>query len=650
MAKKKVSKQEKPQPASPPHEHLSEQMVNLKALNNLLVRETVEHRDQIHTLRRTNHSLQSKISQILATHQTLKTQESLCEDRLLAAEIERDISIVFASLQLRQNEIKSEMPQKLELLEKEKEVLLARIAVLEEIELKEMQEETNRLVRELGRTQRDLGVKREEVNGLKLMVNELRVSYEEAREEMGSLRMECECARKEKWEVEERMGSLREDRDSIQRTLHELMERYEDLRKGMGDAINERNELDKARNEMGVELIQLQEKVGLLAAEVSSNQGTLDRVLLERDALQNDLDLQKTKEKRNFESFITEKASLERGLTGSALVIEDLNRKMEEMLGDKNSMECTMAHMEVVTADLQNEVIRCSATIDTLRESCGALGETNNQLVNDLSHQKDLLDLVRSERNVALVHISQLKDQIKQLKKEVGCLSTTLSALQESCRECKERNSQLQADMNEILHEKDVVGTNLNCQRQETEVLRLKLREMEKNHEEKQQELLHLKTEKGNLVEEMEERQICFELLMKAKDSIQSSLVESQQGLKDLQVKAELAEMFSKQTLSMLKHAAETMNGLVDEEKSSKGVNGIDEEQINDEIRPFVTELKAIKKAFRSRLQEVEEKNRELKSLQISVAKSKNWSFWTWLSSATTIVAVISIAYFAKGL
>lgn len=625
------------------------------------------------------------------------------------------------------------MPQKLELLEKEKEVLLARIAVLEEIELKEMQEETNRLVCELGRTQRDLGVKREEVNGLKLMVNELRVSYEEAREEMGSLRMECECARKEKWELEERMGSLREDRDSIQRTLHELMQRYEDLRKGMGDAINERNELDKARNEMGVELIQLQEKVGLLAAEISSNQGTLDRVLLERDALQNDLDLQKTKEKRNFESFITEKASLERGLTGSALVIEDLNRKMEEMLGDKNSMECTMAHMEVVTADLQNEVIRCSATIDTLRESCGALGETNNQLVNDLSHQKDLLDLVRSERNVALVHIAQLKedgtglrtkvfemkvkgrkikeevkqvveeldglreerkerersinslteeknaltikasdlmtkmraivaekegieqvrveqeDQIKQLKKEVGCLSTTLSALQESCRECKERNSQLQADMNEILHEKDVVGTNLNCQRQETEVLRLKLREMEKNHEEKQQELLHLKTEKGNLVEEMEERQICFELLMKAKDSIQSSLVESQQGLKDLQVKAELAEMFSKQTLSMLKHAAETMNGLVDEEKSSKGVNGIDEEQINDEIRPFVTELKAIKKAFRSRLQEVEEKNRELKSLQISVAKSKNWSFWTWLSSATTIVAVISIAYFTKG-
>ncbi|XXG71303.1 hypothetical protein AAC387_Pa07g0587 [Persea americana] len=47
--------------------------------------------------------------------------------------------------------------------------------------------------------------------------------------------------------------------------------------------------MERARNEMGVEIAMLQKEVDQLTAELCSNRGSLDRVIHERDAVQNDL-------------------------------------------------------------------------------------------------------------------------------------------------------------------------------------------------------------------------------------------------------------------------------------------------------------------------------------------------------------------------
>ncbi|XXG54078.1 hypothetical protein AAC387_Pa03g2050 [Persea americana] len=131
----------------------------------------------------------------------------------------------------------------------------------------------------MGHIQQDLDAKKEEADGLRLKVDELWVSNEEAREEMGSLRMECYLIKKEKMEMEGSFESMRENMDLLQRTLHQSTERYEDLERDMRDAVNEGNEMERAGNEMGVEIARLQKEVDQLTAELCSNRDSLDRVI-----------------------------------------------------------------------------------------------------------------------------------------------------------------------------------------------------------------------------------------------------------------------------------------------------------------------------------------------------------------------------------
>ncbi|KAJ8619587.1 hypothetical protein MRB53_028116 [Persea americana] len=706
MAKKKnqnqeaapdaMSKKKNPNQEAAPNS-MSEQISSLKALNNLLLRETVERRDQIDTLQRSNESLESKIALVVANYQMLEQEKSLWEDSLLAADIEREISILIVSSQLGGSEMHSEMTQKLKSMEEEREGLIARIAELEEIKLREMQEEANRLICEMGRIQKDLDVKKEEADGLRLKVDELWVSNEEAREEMGLLRMECNLIKKEKMEIEGRFESMRENRDLLQRTLNESTERYEDLERDMRDAVNQRNEMERARNEMGVEIARLQKEVDRLTAELCSNRGSLDRVIQERDEVQNDLDLQKEEGERTIESLMAEKASIERRLMESSQLVDDLKRKMEEMARERNEIEQAKAEKEAAISELSNEVGNLSATISTLQESCGDLTKTNNQLLHDLNHQKNLLDSVNGERDAARQQVARLEEEENRMRLKVYELENNngevreelkravaeldglmeerrgMEGLLESSIEAEKallarldfvmgKNREIIEEKDEIeqkrieqegqikqLQEEDAVSADLVQQRQETEGLRAKIREMEKVHEEKQQELAQLKTEKDHLVEEIKERERSFELMMKAKTSTESSLVESKERLKDLQIKIELAEMVSQRALLMLKHAAETMNGSKIEENGSNENDVIDSEEMSNEIQPFAKELEAIKCTYRSRLHEVEDMKQELKSLQTSVTESRKTSFWTWLFSATTILSAVSVAFVARG-
>ncbi|KAJ8629064.1 hypothetical protein MRB53_022387 [Persea americana] len=107
----------------------------------------------------------------------------------------------------------------------------------------------------------------------------------------------------------------------------------------MRDAVNERNEMERARNEMGVEIAMLQKEVDQLTAELCSNRGSLDRVIHERDAVQNDLGLQKEEGERTIESLLAKKASIERRLMESSQSIDDLKGKMDEMVRERNEIE-----------------------------------------------------------------------------------------------------------------------------------------------------------------------------------------------------------------------------------------------------------------------------------------------------------------------
>lgn len=440
MAKKKNPNGRNP-PATEARYDMSEEVANLKALNNLLLRETVENRNQIDALRSSNQALESEIALALTNHQRLDQDKSLLEDLLLMADIERDIRAAFlSSSQLCKIETLSKMTQKLNFLGEERE-------------------------------------------GLRLKLFELEKNNGEVREELKRTKTELDAQMEERKETAERLRSSIEEKLTLQVRLDSVM------------------------------------------------------------------------------------------------------GKITEIVKEKEKIEQERIELEGQIEDLQKQVCRFRAAV---------------------------------------------------------------SMLEESSRECEEKNNLLQSDMDRIICEKDAVSVDLDQQMEETEGLRSKIREMEKIHEEKQQEVVKLKIERDHLVEERKEKERSFELLMKAKISTESSLVESKERLRDLQIKIEHAEMVSHQALLMLKLAAETINYSENEESGPNGKDVIDSEEGNA-IQPFAKELEAIKSAYRGRLHEVEEMRQELKSLQMRVAESKKTSLWTLLFSATTVFSAVSLAFVARG-
>ncbi|XP_035544641.1 uncharacterized protein LOC118348023 [Juglans regia] len=69
-----------------------------------------------------------------------------------------------------------------------------------------------------------------------------------------------------------------------------------------------------------------------------------------------------------------------------------------------------------------------------------------------------------------------------------------------------------------------------------------------------------------------------------------------------------------------------------------------------DEIQPYARELDAIKTAFKSKEKMVEDMKKQLGFLQNSIVEAhKQKSFWTLVSSATTIFVAAFVAYVARG-
>ncbi|XVF14592.1 hypothetical protein REPUB_Repub09cG0074000 [Reevesia pubescens] len=75
----------------------------------------------------------------------------------------------------------------------------------------------------------------------------------------------------------------------------------------------------------------------------------------------------------------------------------------------------------------------------------------------------------------------------------------------------------------------------------------------------------------------------------------------------------------------------------------------IAEQKLEDEIELYVAELEAIKQAFKNKEIVAKKLKQKVEFMgEFVVEAQKKKSFWTFFSSATTILATVSIAYTAR--
>lgn len=83
------------------------------------------------------------------------------------------------------------------------------------------------------------------------------------------------------------------------------------------------------------------------------------------------------------------------------------------------------------------------------------------------------------------------------------------------------------------------------------------------------------------------------------------------------------------------------------ESNGNEHTSFVHQNKVVEELKPYEAELISIKSAFESREHKVAEMERQVECMKNSVREAnKQKTFWTLFSSATTIFAAASVAYF----
>ncbi|KAK9293135.1 hypothetical protein L1049_021121 [Liquidambar formosana] len=640
MAKKKVTHQPKPPQedlpqhpeqtlhATTPMDDPSEKIQSLKSLNSLLLKETHERRQQVDTLVKSKEALESELTRSVIERKALDAELSRLSDETVGLELEKSLMGVFVYAQMGEMGVgfeglmreKVEDEKRLEGLERE----IKKVRSEREVQIGVLKKKVNELMGEIenerkvsshAMRERDevnykLGVQVEEANGLREKVVEMEERERKIEGEVRKLKMEYEGIVEEKEERESEIESLMRDKDLVERGLAESARVIEDLRREIEQNFREKKEMEEERkgqvlkiDELEKEVSELNESVSILQNEEKRLQMEVcelkksnaeaveerEKMLMEFDVLQKE----KGEKERNIVILLEEKTLVMKSLEKALKELEDEKQKMEGIVQEKSEIEVVKGRLESEIAELRKGANELRNVVFTLQESRKVQEEENKRLQSDIGQYRDVIDRVTVERD----------------------------------------------DARKGFNEEKKNGLNL----------RLKVSEMEKSTEESIKEIERMRSEHEKLIEEKMVIQNQFESLMEDKDAVQKNLVKAQQDNDDMQAKMESVRTNSEQALMMLKNTA-ALVCMSKDESNGKECTFTDEQKIEDLLQPYAAELEAIKKAFKNKEMKLEDMKKQLEFMQNSVSEAhKKKSFWTLVSSATTVFAAISVAYVARG-
>ncbi|KAJ0015227.1 hypothetical protein Pint_19930 [Pistacia integerrima] len=584
----------------PTMEDLSENIKNLKSLNSMLLKETIERRQQVDSLNQAKEDLESQLARFSSEKSELVAQLSGEGEKNVSLEIEKVLFSVFVTTQMREMGLEFDKENS----ERENE-----IRVLQSELMGTLENERRKVIQ----TCRDRDVLKSFGEQEALKAHELKERLVEMEKKEGGfkdeiliLKKEYERLMEEKNEKDSDYEAVKEEKGFVERRLDETVKKIDGLKEEMEAIVREKKKMEIEKSGQKVKVDELNKEVERLndvVLEFHKEEKVLREKVLELeksfcDATDKETEMalkinalirEKTQKQSSIERLIEEKEGVSRRLDMAIVELNDKEGQIEKLLRKKNETEEKKVSQEGEIIELHKEIGELRDVVFTLKESNRDQEEKNKRLLNEVRDYKNSLD--------------------------------------------------------RIMHEKDEAKKGLDEEKKNGMAL---LSEMEKRMQENVGELTKIRNEHESLIEENKKMQGHIGLLTEEKELVQKNLLEAKQAADYLKAKMESIGFNSDRALSMLKNTAAVVCQSKDDLDGKEKVL-VNTKKLGDETEMFAAELEAIQTAFRNKEKVVEDMKQQVEFLQNSeVEAHKKKNFWTVVSSATTLFAAASVAYAAR--
>ncbi|KAL0331497.1 UNVERIFIED_CONTAM: hypothetical protein Sangu_1695200 [Sesamum angustifolium] len=597
----------------------SGKLESLKTLNQILVKQAVEYREQMESLAHSKGSLEMELAHSNSERDALKSELGELGERAAGLELERSVVVAFVAAQmgLKREVIEREMKgsemevRKLKKVIDEKEGEIGRLnRRLSKIEgvLGDEKEVSRRVCVERDELKAKLDLQIEEGKGLGANLIELEERKVELEREIGELQVAYNGVFRQNEQKEMIIEAIMSEKGSVERSLAESNKLIEEMKEELQGALSEKDGIEEAKNVEVVKRQELENAVRGLNEMVTNlqkeeeklrvNVVELEKKCVEGDERQKEMvrEIDQLVEERkatekNIQGLINERIAVEKDFKRALHQLAEQKHKIEEMVNEKIVMLEAKDRLDTEVFELQNQVAELKAVVLKLEESNSVEAEKIKSLESEVGDYRCKLEQVKVERDEMGICLDEEKQNVVRLKEKIGELENKIEESLTAIAEVKADNAAVFA------------------------------------------EKVELENQCG--------------LLMKKITSLEDTVTEAQNEFNSMKGKFELADATSELVLNMLKGTA----GFCSRDETDVGEDdSLGDNQLNgEEMKPYVIELETIKNAFKKKETKVENMKRQLQLLQNSVEEAhKKKSLWTLLSSATTLLAAISLAYAAR--
>uniref|UniRef100_A0A803KPE3 Uncharacterized protein n=1 Tax=Chenopodium quinoa TaxID=63459 RepID=A0A803KPE3_CHEQI len=464
-------------------------------------------------------------------------------------------------------------------------------------------------------------------------------------EMVGLLRREKEGVEKRLEEVEREMGVVVKERDEMEKAKFDgdyeigLMKKLEnDLRneirrekEGVNQAIRERNELNHELGVRAEEINRLREKIGVAESkERSVNReglkGEIEGLSGEKEAVSRAND-ELCDERRKSNVRINELEKEVDQLNGVVLSVREDEEKWREKFFELEKSNAGTGEKSSVEA---------------------RLGELEKELESAKQVREELVELESKFKEVSNV-VSGLKNELLEVQGELSLVKESNTNNVELNKKLASEIDDHKSELTRVTKERDEVRKTLDEEKKNGMTLQVKVSEISKKMEDTAKVIEGLRTASDSLVGEKKEIESKYNKLKEDKELIEKDFATHKGVVNELEdtMKAK-TEMFEL-VVSMVRNTV-TQLSMENEKRGDDAGIKANERSISGELKPILSELEAMRSVFKKRDEKVGEVQQKMESLQYSLLEErKKKSFWTLVSSATTILAaVVSFAYASR--
>ncbi|XP_076905104.1 uncharacterized protein LOC143560765 [Bidens hawaiensis] len=474
----------------------------------------------------------------------------------------------------------------------------------------------------------------------------------------------------------------------------EMVKRISDLELDLSRVVDEKKAVELVKESKESEIGLMASRLSKVECEIGEVRIELSRVCEERDEIRcdrvwvEDALRANEAEKKSVEAkvglVLKEKELVEKRLVEANGLVDGLKMDLDKMSERKMSVEedrdlllKKVNELREGKAELVNKVAdlekKCVASLDNEanvrarvdvlekeKEKMGVeirkvndekslvakdLGEALNNLrkVNvDISRLVSEQTEINDARNRAETDVIKLKQQVEELENAVEKLEKQSVVRIDRIKQLESENSRHVAAYDRVTNERNSAVSSLDAETLKVKRLSDTVSKMENDVEDMKKKLSKMQKETEKLVAEKKGLENKRQALENDIQTVKKSLAKTQKEHDDAKSKLRVSEANTKRMLKILKKTSLICN--------SKGDGDIDKEtEFGEEIKYHVTEVEAIRKAFKDKESIMDEMKKQVEQLKVRVAKAdKGKSFWTIVSSATTFLAAVSLAYAAR--